>query len=297
MQVYEQSTDTYLDELLSVKIDITEEQSIVQEGVLTNIKDTLLKWLEWIKNKLVEVFKFIRTIFDKMCKFFITKIKSVKKHVKEWYDKHKKDKDDTTKESAMIVTESGNEAEYELSRLPGNVTDGFEHAHFKSGILEPFISITDKIYKNAVQFKSDDIKDLSSVVDNLPRRDNYYMLEVLGSNALVKTHMYDESYCEKLLNKAKSICDDIVKVIAGKFNSYINQLDNKIKSSSDLTKDQSSVVKTYISLLSKVSTAFKDNMGKIYRYYGNAVYNCRVSNEKWHMIVGAKRLVDKNYGK
>lgn len=259
---------TFITESLNTKFDLLEEEYVLEGigDVLSSIKDKLLEWLKWFKDKLVAIFGKIKDFLGNIVNFFIRKVRSAKKAAKEWYDKMMSNKKEASKESFEPLLEGATLDELAKDTIPGKVVNGFEHANFKDGLFEYINPVVDGLYKAALSHDIEGFKQIQGKIDNYKNMGGY-MVQVLGINQVEETHKYDAALGERLMKTAKRVTDSYTDMYSGKFTNYINQLNNKIKTDNTLDKEKTSFIQHVIGKLSTLCTFFKDGMAMIVRQY------------------------------
>lgn len=264
--------------------ELTEEEYALEGfgDMVTKVKDTLIKWLTWFKDKLIEIFKKIKEALGKMVDLFIKQVKTMKQKAKEWYEGIKKKKD-TAKESFEPVQEAATLEELSKESVPAKVMDGFEHANFKEGLFEYIDPVVNNIYKAALNYDEKLLSDADRQVDKFENM-AYYRSQVLGNNQLDSTLKYDEAYSERMLKTAKRVSTTMSDMYSGKFTNYIGQLNNKIKSDQSVDKPRANFIQKAIGKLTKLCTFFKDGMSMILQSYCYTVMNCARKRERYMLM-------------
>ena len=292
--------DTYVqyEEHLVMK-DITEssfeltENDYVMEGfgdTLSKIKETLVKWLGWLKDKIVAIFSKIKEFVGKICDFFLKAIKTMRKKAKEWYANMTSKKPST--ESFDIATEATSLEELSRESVPSKVVNGFEHANFKGGLFEYIDPIVNDLYKAALNNDENLFTNAQRSVDKF-KDISYYRNEVLGTNQMEDTLKYTEEYSEKMVSNAKRFSESMSNMYQGKFNNYITQLTNKIKTDPNVDKQRASFIQKAIGKLSTLCTFFKDGMASILRRYCYIVMQCCRKCERYRLMKNGMAAGDK----
>lgn len=264
--------EVYIDtEIVTESLDFTQVEESISD-IAKSVKDQLLKWLIWIKDKIVDFFSRV--------KGFITKIATLLiKHIKQLFEKCKQIADNlksSTKESwSAEEKEAAHNKELLTTRMPGNcaTADGFKSLNFDSHFIHTLDSLFKDVKEAAIKHDTKRYDELCRVMrDKLDLRNNYMRLEILGPNAMVDTDIFTDVGCEKMINTAKEVCNNVITKAQTKFNDEIRAVENAVKSKADMNKEYGTFVQKCINKLGEISTFVRDYiMNNVYMAYLYAV--------------------------
>lgn len=264
--------EVYIDtEIVTESLDFTQVEESISD-IAKSVKDQLLKWLIWIKDKIVDFFSRV--------KGFITKIATLLiKHIKQLFEKCKQIADNlksSTKESwSAEEKESAPNKDLLTTRMPGNcaTVDGFKSLNFDEHFMYTLNSLFKAVKEAAINHDTKRYDELCNIMrDKLDLRNNYMRLEILGPNAMVDTDIFTDVGCEKMINTAKEVCNNVITKAQTKFNDEIRAVENAVKSKADMNKEYGAFVQKCINKLGEISTFVRDYiMNNVYMAYLYAV--------------------------
>ena len=264
--------EVYIDtEIVTESLDFTHVEESISD-IAKSVKDRLISWFKWIKTKLIEFFGRVKVFIIKIADLVI-------KHIKKLFAKCKQISDEiqsTAKESwSAEEKEAAPNKELLTTRMPGNcaTADGFKSLNFDSYFMHTLDSLFKDVKEAAIKHDTKRYDELCRIMrDKLDLRNNYMRLEILGSNAMVDTDIFTDVGCEKMINTAKEVCNNVITKAQTKFNDEIRAVENAVKSKADMNKEYGAFVQKCINKLGEISTFVRDYiMNNVYMAYLYAV--------------------------
>ena len=264
--------EVYIDtEIVTEQLDLSYVKESVGD-VMKSVKERLLKWFTWIKNKIMSFFSRIREFITKIAVMVIKQIKRLFAKCKEIAAKFKDSEEESTKESwSKEEQEEAINKDLLTTRMPSKVANdaGFRSLNFNDFFMHYVNQFFEGFREIAIKNDRKGYDEMYRYMDRqLNVKNNYLRIEVLGSNAVVHTDIFTDTGCEKMLNTAKEVCNQVIDKAKAKFDDGIRKLEAAIKSASDVTKEHSDLVQKCINRMSEISTFVRDYiMNNIYMSY------------------------------
>ena len=264
--------EVYIDtEIATESLDFTQVEESISD-IAKSVKDQLLKWLVWIKDKIVDFFSRVKGFIIKIATLLI-------KHIKQLFEKCKQIADNlksSTKESwSAEEKEAAPNKDLLTTRMPGNcaTVDGFKSLNFDEHFMYTLDSLFKAVKEAAINHDTKRYDELCNIMrDKLDLSNNYMRLEILGPNAMVDTDIFTDVGCEKMINTAKEVCNNVITKAQTKFNDEIRAVENAVKSKADMNKEYGTFVQKCINKLGEISTFARDYiMNNVYMAYLYAV--------------------------
>ncbi len=264
--------EVYIDtEIVTESLDFTHVEESISD-IAKSVKDQLIKWLIWIKDKIVDFFSRVKGFIVKIAMLLIKQIK----RLFEKCEQIAKNLKSSTKESwSDEERKSATNKDLLTTRMPGKcaTVDGFKSLNFDDYFMYTLNSLFKAVKEAAINHDTKRYDELCSIMrDKLDLRNNYMRMELLGSNALVDTDIFTDAGCEKMINTAKEVCNNVITKAQTKFNDEIRAVENAVKSKANINKEYGLFVQKCINKLGEISTFVRDYiMNNVYLSYLNAV--------------------------